>query len=313
MHRIWIACLTALLCLVAAPARAITIEQAMADPDWIGPPVEKAYWSLDGGSVYYQVKQKGSPVRDLHRVSTSPSGRDSVVDPKAMAEADAAAPAYDRERTARHVRAQRRRVRARTFRVAACCRSRARRRMKTSPQFSADGRAVQYRVGSDWFVHDLAGRVSGPAAVVKTAKDPDSKKPDDLGAMQLRWFSTLRKVKADRDAQKKNMPTTTPRATRRARRCRSTSATRCRSKAARCRPDGRWLLLVTSPKNHEAGREGKLQRFVTESGYEEQEEERTRVGRNDPVTAIAAAARPLHAHATRARVRRPCPASTTTH
>src|SRR5690606_28375605 len=43
-----------------------------------------------------------------------------------------------------------------------------------------------------------------------------------------------------------------------------------------------WLLLVTTPKGHDAGRKGKLQRFVTESGYEEQEDERTRVGRNDP-------------------------------
>jgi dipeptidyl aminopeptidase/acylaminoacyl peptidase len=47
-------------------------------------------------------------------------------------------------------------------------------------------------------------------------------------------------------------------------------------------PDGRWLLVVTSPKAHEGGKQGKLQRFVTESGYEEQEDERTRVGRADP-------------------------------
>src|SRR5690606_34960958 len=91
MHRTWIACLTALLCLAAAPARAITIEQAMADPDWIGPPVEQPYWSLDGGSIYYRLKQKGTPVRDLHRIELA-NGQDRVVDPKAMAEADGAAP-----------------------------------------------------------------------------------------------------------------------------------------------------------------------------------------------------------------------------
>src|SRR6185312_6962947 len=32
----------------------------------------------------------------------------------------------------------------------------------------------------------------------------------------------------------------------------------------------------------DAGRVGKLQKYVTESGYEEQEDERTRVGRNSP-------------------------------
>src|SRR5690606_5236273 len=47
-------------------------------------------------------------------------------------------------------------------------------------------------------------------------------------------------------------------------------------------PDARHLLVVTTPKGYDEGRHGKLQHFVTESGYEEQETERTRVGRNDP-------------------------------
>ena len=62
------ALLSALTALLAAPARAITLEQAMADPDWIGPPVEAPYWSVDGKSIYYRLKRKGSSVRDLHRV-----------------------------------------------------------------------------------------------------------------------------------------------------------------------------------------------------------------------------------------------------
>jgi len=279
MHRTWIACLTALLCLAASPARAITIEQAMADPDWIGPPVEQAYWSLDGGSVYYQIKQKGSPVRDLHRVELA-SGRDSVVDPNAMAEADGATPVYDRERK-RAAFVRNGDVFVRELPSARLQQITRTPQQEASPQFSADGRAVQYRVGSDWFVHDLAGHVSGPAAVVKTAKDPDAKKPDDLGVMQLRWFSTLRKIKSDRDAQKKNAddyaqgdPTRAP--------LPFYIGDDVQVEGSALSPNGRWLLLVTSPKGHEAGRQGKLQRFVTESGYEEQEEERTRVGRNDP-------------------------------
>ena len=47
--------------------------------------------------------------------------------------------------------------------------------------------------------------------------------------------------------------------------------------------DGRWLLAVTTEKGADAGKAGQLPKFVTESGYEEQEEERTRVGRNDPL------------------------------
>ena len=47
-------------------------------------------------------------------------------------------------------------------------------------------------------------------------------------------------------------------------------------------PDARWMIAVTAPKNHEEGRKGKLTRYVTESGYEEFEDERIRAGRNDP-------------------------------
>ena len=43
-------------------------------------------------------------------------------------------------------------------------------------------------------------------------------------------------------------------------------------------PDARWLLVVTEPKSHVKGREGQLTRYVTESGYEEFEKERLRVG-----------------------------------
>ncbi|MFS2046846.1 S9 family peptidase, partial [Stenotrophomonas geniculata] len=61
-----------LLAVLAAPAAhaaptPITIEQAMADPDWIGPPVEKAWWSWNSQQVEYQLKRSGSPVRDTFR------------------------------------------------------------------------------------------------------------------------------------------------------------------------------------------------------------------------------------------------------
>ncbi len=31
----------------------ITLDQAMAHPDWIGPPVESAWWSWDGRQALY--------------------------------------------------------------------------------------------------------------------------------------------------------------------------------------------------------------------------------------------------------------------
>ena len=279
MHRALVASLITLLVFLAAPARAITIEQAMADPDWIGSPVEQAYWSVDGRSLYYDVKQKGSSIRDLHRIELA-NGKDTVVDPQAMANADGADLVFDRAHTrAAFVRNGdvfiREVASGRLIQVTRTPQP------ETSPQFSADGRALHYRHGNDWFVYDIAGGVGAAAAIVKTEKDPAAKKPDDLGDQQLRYFSTLREIKSDRDAQKKHSeafskgdPTRAP--------LPFYIGDDVKIEGTSLSPDGRSLLVVTSPKSYAVGKLGKLQRFVTESGYEEQEDERTRVGRNDP-------------------------------
>jgi dipeptidyl aminopeptidase/acylaminoacyl peptidase len=279
MHRALVASLAALLTVAAAPLRAVTLEEAMADPDWIGPPVERPYWSVDGRSVYYQLKRKGSSVRDLHRIDLA-SGRDAIVDPQAMAGADGRDAVFDRTHT-RAAFIRNGDVFLREIASGRLVQVTRTPQPEASPQFSADGRALQYRSGSDWFSYDIAAGVAGPAAIVKAEKDPEAKKPDDLGQQQLRYFSTLRKIKADREAQKQHGDEFA-----------KGDATRAplpfyigddvKIEAASLSPDGRSLLVVTSPKGYDAGKSGKLQRFVTESGYEEQEDERTRVGRNDP-------------------------------
>src|SRR3954451_2152363 len=85
----------------AAPeASPLTLEQIMADPDWIGNVPEDPYWSDDGKSVYYEREREGvGPQRkDLYRVDLSEGGAggagytagDAVlIDPAGRARADA--------------------------------------------------------------------------------------------------------------------------------------------------------------------------------------------------------------------------------
>ena len=72
MHRAALVVLLASLTFTAAaaePASAeLTLEKIMAEPDWIGAPVQNAYWSVDGKSSYYSLKRSGSPLIDLHRI-----------------------------------------------------------------------------------------------------------------------------------------------------------------------------------------------------------------------------------------------------
>ncbi len=268
-----------LLGLIALPLHAVTLEQSMADPDWIGPPVSGSYWSTDGQAIYYQLKQRGTPVRDLHRIELA-SGSDAIIDPAAMASADGGGAVFDRARSrAAFVRNGDVFIRElATRRLVQVTRTPER---ESAPRFSADGRGLIYRRGNDWFTYDIVGGVSGPAAVVKAEKDPADKKLDDLAELQLELFSTLRHKKAEREAQKahgeaftKGDPTRAP--------LPFYLGDEVKIEGTSLSPDGRWLLVVTSPKGYDVGRRPQMQHFVTESGYEEQEEERTKVGRNDP-------------------------------
>jgi dipeptidyl aminopeptidase/acylaminoacyl peptidase len=266
----------------AAPATVqdITLEKIMADPDWIGAAVRDAYWSANGREVYYSVKRSGSPIVDLHRIDLA-DHKDQVVDPIAMAGADGPA-VFDRTgKRAAFVRNGDIFVRElASGRLQQITRTP---QTEAAPQFSEDGRLLSFRVENDWFVHDFGSGVTTPAAIVKTEKDPDAPpKADDLRDMQMRTFSTLKRLHEESETSKKY-----------AEELRKGDVTRAAApfylgedvsiRDTELSPDAHWLIIVTVPKSAAKGFEGKLTRYVTESGYEEFETERLRVGRNPPV------------------------------
>jgi dipeptidyl aminopeptidase/acylaminoacyl peptidase len=276
-----IAGITASVSIAAAPIppQELTLEKIMADPDWIGPAVSDPYWSVDDRAVYYSVKRAGSPIVDLHKIELA-GRKDQVVDAKAMSEADGP-PVFDRAgRRAAFVRNGDIFVRdAAGGHLTQITRSS---QNQAAPQFSADGRRLSFRVDNDWFMHDFATGTTSPAAVVKGEKDPNAApKPDDLHDMQLRTFSTLKRLHEESELEKKH-----------AEELRKGDVTRAdvafylgddvNIRDTELSPDGHWLAVVTSPKSAAKGFEGKLTRYVTESGYEEFETERVRVGRNPP-------------------------------
>jgi dipeptidyl aminopeptidase/acylaminoacyl peptidase len=266
-----------------------TLERIMADPDWIGSPVQAGYWSADGRAVYYSARRSGSPLVDLHRVDLA-GGRDVVVDAKAMAAADGPA-VYDRSgRRSAFVRNGD--VFLRNLDSGRLTQLTRTRQQATEPKFSSDGRLLSFRVGPDWLIHDLDTALTSPVASVLPEKDPEAPPgPDDLRDLQLRTFSTLRKLHTDAESLRRH-------GTEAARE----DATRAPPPfylgdevtilATSLSPDGHWLAVVTTAKGAKAGpkaasgdgADSKLTRYVTESGYEEFETERPRVGRSPPAT-----------------------------
>ena len=82
----------------AAPTP-ITLEQAMAEPDWIGNPVESAWWSWNSQQVNYSIKRDGSPVRDTWQLSVDAPADAAVVAEGQRAGLDAANRLYNATRT----------------------------------------------------------------------------------------------------------------------------------------------------------------------------------------------------------------------
>ena len=78
----------------ASGSTPISLEQAMADPDWIGPPVEQAWWAWDGSSAQYTLKREGETIRDTWQVGIT-GGTPVRVDGAARAQLDGPRPVYD--------------------------------------------------------------------------------------------------------------------------------------------------------------------------------------------------------------------------
>jgi len=261
-----------------APAP-LTIEQVMADPDWIGAGVDNAWWQWDGQQVQYLLKRNGSPVRDTYRQPVGGAAAQRVDDTE-RAGLDAANPAYDSQRQ-RMVFARNGDIFLRDLRSGALTQLTRSNETESRPQFASDG-GVIWRAGNDWY-HWAPGGGTGQVAVVKAARDPSAApKADVLREQQMATLATLR-----RDREQRETLRTQEDAWRKADPTRAAGPVYLGDDVeivdSALSPDGRHLLVVTQGKGADEGQAGKMPKYVTESGYEEFQEVRTRVGRNDPV------------------------------
>jgi len=256
----------------------ITLEQIMADPDWIGPAVEAPYWSANGRDVYYRLKRNGSEIRDLYRVDANGGAPVKLSDAQ-LAQADGN-PVFDRaHRQAAFFRHND--VFLRDMASGATRQLTRDGERKHQLRFSADGTVLSWKQGDDWMIYRPAEGVASQAATLKTQDDPEQKQPDDLQRAQLRLFSTLRDIKSDKDAQRDRMHELD-----------ASDASRASAPFylgddvavddTSLSPDGEWMLVMTRPKSYKPGDADKIAHYVTDSGYVHIEDSRTLVGRGKP-------------------------------
>jgi dipeptidyl aminopeptidase/acylaminoacyl peptidase len=65
-------------------SKLLTLEQIMADPDWMGRQPTSAYWADDSEAVLYKQKQLGSPLSDLWTKSINEQGNGNKIELSAL-------------------------------------------------------------------------------------------------------------------------------------------------------------------------------------------------------------------------------------
>ena len=270
----------------AQPTQPLTLEQVMADPDWIGSGVDRAWWSWDGTHAYYLRKRDGSDIRDTYSqaVEPAPAGAGGSattrLDGAALAGIDGARQVVDPQHR-RMAFVRNGDIFVRDLSSGSLTQLTRTDAAESRPQWGSDG-ALVWRAGNDWFRWTTA-HGTAQASLLKAEDDPDkAADAKGLAARQFDMLRTLRDDRARRDAVRAQNE-----------QWREADPTRAPAPAylgkdvdiidSALSPDGRWLVAVTQEKGADGGQAGKLPDYVTESGYEEFEEVRTRVGHNAPL------------------------------
>ena len=263
---------------LAAPAEELTVEQIMADADWLGNAPENAFWGADSRAAFFEQKRQGSKLRDLFSVDTTDGAIAQVAEanwstlkrrPAIYSEAgDLHAWVYAGDIYASDGEAVRQ-----VTRTAAA---------ESNPFFMADGKRIAFQRDQQFFVFDPETGLVEQVTDIRFEKDPGAEEDFDvLRAHQRRLYEQLRKAEREKEEARE--------------REQSLFALDDGLPAApvylgddlafeshSLSPGGRWLLVVTSKKNFDEGKAGTMPNYVTLSGHVETQELRRRVGRNGP-------------------------------
>ena len=260
-------------------SQTISLEQAMAHPDWIGREPRQPYWADDSESVFFFQKREGSEQTDLFQVALDgedlrqiPAEEFGSVDVQGNAlSADRRMKTYAREGDI-YVKDLERGDITQLTRSAAT---------ESDPVFNTTGDKVIFTRDDTIFVRDLDTGLEYQAAEIRLENPPGDEDRDFLEEQQSRLFDIIRL-----EEQREDLEQEYDRENRRL------DATRLglpyypgedmEIVTGALSPNENWLLLsLRDQTEREPGREGSMPNYVTASGYVENREVRSRVGTTD--------------------------------
>jgi dipeptidyl aminopeptidase/acylaminoacyl peptidase len=266
--------------LVALPqlvvAQNLTLEQIMADPDWLGNPPENAYWGADNRTIFFEQKRRGSKLKNLISVDSNDGAIAEIAESDWSDTFQASivlspvgngrAWVYSGDIYMSNDHGTHQVTRTATI--------------ESSPMFMSDGLRVAFERDGQMFVFNPATGLSGQITNLQFEKDPaDEGEFDVLKAHQEPLYEQLRNARKDKEEarERSNLLYAVDDAL---------SATpvymgdKVTSQGHSLSPNGRWLIVVTRKKDFDTGKKGSMPNYVTTSGYTEIKELRPRVGRN---------------------------------
>jgi dipeptidyl aminopeptidase/acylaminoacyl peptidase len=269
----------------ASAAPVVTLEKIMSDPDWIGIPPEDAYWADDSRAVYFERKRAGEEISDLYRLELGESGAGEPVrvTDEERGRIDVADGDVSEDRSWK-VYARQGDLYLKDLRTGAIRQLTRTADLETDPRFLLGDTRISFRRAGSIYVYELLTSLISQPAELRLEKDPEAEKkePTYLEEQQLELFEVLRKRKRDREAQDE-----AERAEQQA------DPTRpplpwylgegIEIATASLSPNGEWMIVVTRPKEVDEGKPSPMADFVTESGYVEPREVRSKVGTGSPV------------------------------
>jgi len=261
--------------LTAAIAQTLTLEQIMADPDWMGAPPRNAYWAEDSRDIYFERKVSGE---DRHQLWVVPraGGSPQPVDDTARTSSPARGGQWDA--------AGLRKVYT-TAGDLYVSDARGKRRQLTrtadtehGAMWTTQANRVAYQRGGAWYTRDLRSGLESQVAELRAEKNPaDTDEPDFLHAQQRRLFTTVDQQMGQEEAARERAEDLRRDDPRRVpppfylgddREVRWTSLS----------PDLKSMLVVVAEEGSGDGERDQMPVYVTRSGYVETERLRRKVG-----------------------------------
>ncbi|WP_227551335.1 S9 family peptidase [Kangiella sp. HZ709] len=260
-------------------SKPLTLEQVMADPDWIGNAPSNPYFSDDGKTIYYQQKETGSINRHTWQVNLDDKSTRKVVD-KELIKLDQGRAVYNSNNSLKAFSSQGdiwvKYLSSGDYRQ--LTRTNA---IESRPQFIGND-VVAFYLNSDLYSIDLNTGLISQVAQFKLSDDPDIKKTDDyLSKQQTRYFDYIQKQQKnaeDRKQRQEQLQAATDLEANKP----WYLGSKVEISTTSLSPDGRYLLLGTYAKTKQLGKPDNMPRFVTEDGYVKNNKVRPLVGTYQP-------------------------------